>query len=92
MFDKEINYTAVAAGILAIASSFLNYNISGDEISLGIILFAGLGFIFLSIKEKPENIKLKPNARNRFKTLSYFFFSISLITLFYWLVYGKLMK
>jgi len=92
MFDKEINYTAVAAGIVAIVASLLNYNINGDEVSLGIIAFAGLGFIFLNINEKPENIKLKPSTKNRFKSLSFFFFSISFIFFAYWLIYGKLMK
>ena len=90
MFNKEINYTIAGAGIIAVASSVLNYIMSDDIISFGIFIFAGLGFIPLSFKSNPIETEKEKQMSSRIKNIAYFFMAISVLILLYWIIFGKL--
>lgn len=81
---NEINYLLMAAGILMIASSSLNYYMNEDFVSLGIFVFAGLGFIKLSVKS-PES-----KNENKIDKYAVVLFSVSIVFFAYWLLKGKM--
>ncbi len=78
------------AGIIAIASASLNYIMSDDIVSFGIFVFAGIGFVLLSFKSKPDETEKQQQATGRIKNIAYFFIAISVLIFLYWFIFGKL--
>ncbi len=65
--------------------SILNYLMNEDHVTLGIFIFAGIGFILISIKNKFE----EQNSKRINKYGMTFFFG-AIIILLYWLAKTKL--
>ncbi len=85
MQSKKVNYILLFAGILMMIASILNYEMNADEVSLGIFIFAGIGFIFWGIKDAFDGRK-----RVRYKRLAVSFYSLAMIVFLYWLAVGRL--
>lgn len=83
--NKKSGIIVFFAGILMIITSVVNYLLNDDYISLGIFLFAGIGFIMLGFDDKQDKNKSK-----RLQKYAGVFFAISLIIFMYWLLAGKL--
>lgn len=82
---KDINYLTLALGVLMILTSAANYFMNEDFISLGIFVFAGLGFVKLSIKSNRDDRGTKTDK------YAFLFFTVSILFLSYWIIKGKLM-
>jgi len=80
----NINYLTLALGVLMIITSAANYFMNEDFISLGIFIFAGLGFIKLSVKSKTDDSGTKADR------YAFLFFTVSILFLSYWVMKGKL--
>ncbi len=81
---NKINYAVLAAGILMIIISVLNYLMNDDYVSLGIFVFAGLGFVLLGIKTRFEEHKAK-----RINKYAMTFFFGAAVMILYWLAVAK---
>lgn len=79
------NFLIIIAGLLMLTASLVNYSLNNDFISLGIFVFAGLGFIMLGAADAFDSQK-----RKRIKRLAYMFFTVSLLILGYWFFHAKL--
>jgi hypothetical protein len=82
--EKKINFVLIGLSILMIFVSVLNYLMNDDEVSLGIFVFAGLGFFFSGLKEKFEESRKK-----RFRRFSTTFYIIAALVFVYWLAVAK---
>jgi predicted nucleic acid-binding Zn ribbon protein len=82
---KKFNYILLSAGILMIITSILNYQLNQDEVSMGIFVFAGIGFIFGGIKDIFEDAR-----RKRMQRFSMMFYFIAVVIFVYWLIIAKL--
>ncbi len=82
---KNSGIISLLSGFMMIIASLINYFLNNDHISLGIFIFAGIGFIMLGIAERKEKKLSK-----RLKKYANIFFAISIIILIYWLLVGKL--
>ncbi len=82
---KRNSLLTLIAGLVMIIVSVINYYFNEDYVSLGMFLFAGLGFVMMSIAEKQNEKTSK-----RLKKYSSIFFLASLIILAYWFLAGKL--
>jgi hypothetical protein len=82
---KKINYPLIIAGLIMLIASGVNYSINEDFISLGIFVFAGLGFILLGAAAA-----FSPAVRKRTNRYAFMFFTLSLLVLAYWFLHGKL--
>lgn len=82
---KRNSVLTLIAGLIMIIISVINYYFNEDYVSLGVFLFAGLGFIMMSIAEKQNERTAK-----RLKKYSSLLFLASLVVLAYWFLAGKL--
>ncbi|PID88011.1 MAG: hypothetical protein CSB06_02800 [Bacteroidia bacterium] len=78
-------YSLLVIGSIIILSGILNYVMNGDYVSLGILFFAGSGFVLLGIKPKISG----RNAERLNKYIRTAFF-IALLILSYWFIFGYL--
>jgi len=78
--EKKINIVLLILGIFAIIVSISNYLMNEDHVSLGIFIFAGIGFVLLSIKSR-----FKENTAKRVQKYSMTFFFGALIIFLYWI-------
>jgi len=81
---QNINYIALIAGFFMILISVLNYIMNEDYVSLGIFVFAGLGFILLGIKGRFDPLKAK-----RLNKYAMTFFFGAIVMILYWLAVAK---
>jgi hypothetical protein len=81
---KKTNYILLSAGILMIVASVINYQMNKDEVSMGIFVFAGIGFVFNGIKNRFTGIK-----KQRIQRLSMTFYFIAVVIFVYWLLFAK---
>lgn len=72
------------AGLLMLIASAVNYSLNDDFVSLGIFVFAGLGFSLLGMASA-----FRPNTQKRISRYAYMFFTLSLLVLAYWFLHGK---
>jgi len=72
------------AGALMIAASVLNYQMNKDEVSMGIFVFAGVGFVFTGIKDRFEGQR-----KRRMQRLSMIFYFIAVVILLYWIAVSQ---
>ena len=82
--ERKINVLLLAAGILMILISVLNYFMNEDYVSLGIFIFLGIGFILLSLKDKYESVLSK-----RINKFAMTFFFIAIVIFIYWVTVSK---
>ena len=81
---NKVNYIALIAGLFMIIVSSLNYFMNDDYVSLGIFVFAGLGFILIGLKTKFNETKA-----NRLNKYAMTFFFTAFIMVLYWLAATK---
>ena len=85
MKEKKINFLLLILGVFIILVSSGNFLMNDDYVSLGIFVFAGIGFILLSLKnyfKKENSVRLEKYAKT-------FFFGAAII-LVYWFIKVKL--
>ena len=83
--EKKIDFVRLIAGIFMILVSFANYMMNEDHVTLGIFVFAGIGFILLSIKNKFEEQKA-----DRINKYGMTFFFGAVVILMYWIADSQL--
>lgn len=81
MKEKKINFLLLFVGIFIILTSIGNFLMTDDYASLGIFVFAGVGFILLSIKNY-----FKKESSSRIEKYAKTFFFGSAIILVYWIL------
>ncbi|MCF6366853.1 MAG: hypothetical protein L3J35_11690 [Bacteroidales bacterium] len=83
--ENKTNTVSLIAGIFMIIVSTLNYLMNEDHVTLGIFIFAGIGFILLGIKNK-----FGEESSKRVNKYGMTFFYGAIIILLYWLAKTKL--
>ena len=83
--EKKIDYVRLIAGILMILVSLANYMMNEDHVTFGIFVFAGLGFILLSLKNRfgKQNVE-------RINKYGMTFFFGAIVILLYWVAKTQL--
>ncbi len=81
---KKFNFIMLFAGTLMIAASILNYQMNKDEVSMGIFVFAGIGFLFTGIKDRYEDQR-----KRRMQRLSMSFYFIAVLIFIYWIAVSQ---
>ena len=83
--EKKIDYVRLIAGIFMILVSLANYMMNEDHVTLGIFIFAGIGFILLSIKNK-----FVEETAQRINKYGMTFFFGAVVILLYWVADSQL--
>ncbi len=82
--NRKINFVTLIAGLLMILFSVLNFLMNEDEVSLGIFVFSGIGFILFGLAPRYNEQKA-----SRIKKYARTFFFGAAVILIYWTLFVK---
>jgi|GEM_PF-1847414 hypothetical protein len=82
--DKKVNIPVVAAGIIMLIVSGINFLMNNDYVSLGIFISFGTGFILYGIKNKYSE-----NQSKRINKYALTFLAGGVIIFLIWLLQAK---